>query len=101
MNGLSPRRVKADGTRERVPLDGAMTQNNLGNVQALLNERLGLMQNSSRPCEKADVRDRDRCPGASAACRPDAQRDAIRHRSAGVTDKLIGQHGRMRAGCGS
>ena len=29
-------------TRERVPLDWAMTQNNLGNAQALLDERLKL-----------------------------------------------------------
>jgi hypothetical protein len=33
-------------TRERVPLQWAMTQNNLGNVQTLLNERLGLMHKS-------------------------------------------------------
>ena len=39
-------------TRERVPLQWAMTQNNLGNAQALLNERLGLLHNSWRPCEK-------------------------------------------------
>jgi hypothetical protein len=33
--------------RERVPLDWARTQNNLGNAQALLNERLGeSIQNS-------------------------------------------------------
>jgi hypothetical protein len=29
------------GTRERVPLQWAMTQTNLGNAQALLSERLG------------------------------------------------------------
>jgi hypothetical protein len=38
-------------TRERVPLDWAMTQSNLGTAQALLDERLGPMHKSCRPCE--------------------------------------------------
>jgi hypothetical protein len=33
-------------TRERVPLQWATTQNNLGTAQTLLNERLGLMHKS-------------------------------------------------------
>jgi hypothetical protein len=37
-------------TRERVPLDWAMTQNNLGNAQALLNERLGPLREMFARC---------------------------------------------------
>ena len=33
-------------TRDRVPLDWAMTQNNLGKAQALLNERLKSLRKS-------------------------------------------------------